>query len=40
MILGVLVAVFIGFSAGAAVDNQYPVVGETITQQQQICDKE
>jgi hypothetical protein len=40
MFLGVLVAVLIGASAGAAIDNQYPVVGETITQQEQICDKE
>lgn len=39
MVLGVLVAVLIGFSAGAAVDNQYPKVGEKITQQEQVCEK-
>ncbi len=38
--IGVLVAVLIGVSAGAAIDNQYPVVGETITQSEQVCEKE
>lgn len=37
MFLGVLVAVLIGVAGGAAIDNQYPKVGETITQQEQVC---
>ena len=37
MFLGILVAVLIGVGAGAAIDNQLPVVGETITQSPQIC---
>jgi hypothetical protein len=40
MILGALVAVLIGVSAGAAIDNQYPVVGATITGEEQTCEKE
>lgn len=39
MILGVLVTVFLSLTAGAAIDNQYPKVGETITQQEQVCEK-
>lgn len=38
MFLGVLVAVLIGVASGAAIDNQYPQVGEAITQQEQVCD--
>lgn len=37
MILGVLLAVLIGVGTGAAIDNQYPKVGEAITQQEQEC---
>ena len=40
MLLGVLVTVLIGLATGAAIDNQHPQVGETITQQEQICEKE
>lgn len=39
MFLGIFVALAIAFSAGAAVDNQYPQVGEKITQQDQTCAK-
>jgi hypothetical protein len=35
MFLGLLVTFLIGVSAGAAIDNQYPEVGETITQHEQ-----
>lgn len=35
MFFGVLLAVAMGFATGAAVDNQYPIVGKTITQQEQ-----
>jgi len=36
MFFGVLLAVAMGFATGAAVDNQYPIVGKTITQQEQV----
>jgi len=32
MFFGLLVTFLIGITAGAAIDNQYPEVGETITQ--------
>jgi hypothetical protein len=35
----VLLVFAIGVAAGAAVDNQYPAVGETITQQEQKVSK-
>jgi hypothetical protein len=35
MFLGLLVTFLIGVSAGAVIDNQYPEVGKTITQQEQ-----
>lgn len=31
MVAGILVAVFLSLAGGAAIDNQFPVVGETIT---------
>ena len=33
----ILLVVLIGIATGAAIDNQYPKVGETITQQRQEC---
>jgi hypothetical protein len=38
--MGILVAIIIALTAGAAIDNQFPAVGEKITQSPQVCDKE
>jgi hypothetical protein len=38
--MAILAIILMGFAAGAAVTNQYPVVGETITQQEQVCDND
>jgi hypothetical protein len=35
--MGILVAIIIALSAGSAITNQHPVVGETITQSPQVC---